>query len=113
MGLHARLHGSVGKLLEAFEEATAHVRARLYAAGAGVMAGHVVGGVPHCRHARHVGFGRRQRDACRDGDKCHRHGEDAKGHEPTMQRSFHAKTVPQREGGDKDAACLCSGMSPT
>jgi hypothetical protein len=23
-----------------------------------------------------------------------------------MQRSFHAETVPQREGGDKDGGCL-------
>ena len=53
-------------------------------------------------HRRHVGFRRRQRDARRNGDERHHHGEDAKGHEPTVQRSLHPVTVPQREGGDKN-----------
>jgi hypothetical protein len=51
-----------------------------------MIARHIVGAAGH-RH--HVGLGRRQRDARRNGDERHRHGEDAKGHKAAMQGAFH------------------------
>jgi hypothetical protein len=98
------LRGNLRKRLEALHETAAHVGAGLCATGTGVIAGQVVraGG-----HGRHIGLRRCQRDARRDGNERHHHGEDAKGHEPTVQSSLHTATLPQREDGDKNwAACL-------
>jgi hypothetical protein len=81
--------------LEALEQATAHVWASFGAVGARFVAGAIVRLVGHDRHA---GLGRRQRDTGRYGDKRHDHGEKAKCHEATMQRSFHHVTLTHTTG---------------
>ena len=63
-------------------------------------------------HGRHIGLCRGQRDARRDGNESHSHGEDAKGNEATVQRSFHPVTVPQGRDGHKNgiASLLTSAL---
>jgi hypothetical protein len=81
--------------LEALEQATAHVWANFGAVGARFVAGAIIRLVGHDSHA---GLGHRQRDTGRYGDKRHDHGEKAKCHEATMQRSFHHVTLTHTTG---------------
>ena len=108
IAMHAGCSGSTGKRLEAFQEATAHVRARLCAAGTRMITGHVVG---TGGHRRHVGFGRRQRDTGRNGGQRHHHGEDAKGHEPTMQRTLHSLHCHSARSATRTAHPFASGYA--